>query len=222
LEARDPENELLARGPKARLSAEEIRDEALAASGLLVRKIGGPSVKPYQPVGFWKNSGIAKTYVQDHGENLYRRSLYTFWRRTAPPPSMLTFNATSREVCIARREPTASPMQALVLLNDPQFIEAARVLAEKIFSQQNQTLNSHIDEAFRFLLGREPKPREAEISEKLFDEQLEFFKSNGSAAEKILSIGEHPRSSNLAKSDVAAMTMLLNTLMNHDEFVMRR
>jgi hypothetical protein len=222
LEARDPENDLLARGPKARLSAEEIRDEALAASGLLVRKIGGPSVKPYQPAGFWKNSGIAQTYVQDHGENLYRRSLYTFWRRTAPPPAMLTFDATSREVCIARREPTASPMQALVLLNDPQFIEAARVLAEKIFSQPNQALDSRIDEVFRFLLGREPKPREAEISKKLFDEQLELFKKNDGAAEKILSIGEHPRSSNLAKNKVAAMTILLNTLMNHDEFIMRR
>jgi hypothetical protein len=222
LEARDPENDLLARGPKARLSAEEIRDEALAASGLLVRKIGGPSVKPYQPAGFWKNSGIAQTYVQDHGENLYRRSLYTFWRRTAPPPSMLSFDATSREVCTARREPTTSPMQALVLLNDPQFLEAARVLAEKIFSQQNETLDSRIDEAFRFLLGREPKPREAEISQKLFDEQLALFNKNGSAAEKILSIGEHSRPSNLAKNKVAAMTILLNTLMNHDEFVMKR
>ena len=112
-----------------RLPAEEIRDSALAASGLLNRTIGGPSVKPYQPAGLWEQSGTGKTYTQDTGDKLYRRSLYTFWRRTSPPPSMLTFDATSREVCTAKREVTATPLQALVLLNDPQFVEAARVLA---------------------------------------------------------------------------------------------
>ena len=127
---RDPDNELLARGPKTRLMAEEIRDSALAASGLLNRTIGGPSVKPYQPAGLWEEAGTGKTYQQDTGDALYRRSLYTFWRRTSPPPSMLTFDAMSREVCTARRDVTATPLQSLVLLNDPQFVEAARVLAE--------------------------------------------------------------------------------------------
>ena len=127
--ARDPDNQLLARGPKRRLMAEAIRDSALAASGLLNRTIGGPSVKPYQPAGLWEQSGTGKTYKQDTGDGLYRRSLYTFWRRTSPPPSMVTFDAMSREVCTAKRDVTTTPLQSLVLLNDPQFVEAARVLA---------------------------------------------------------------------------------------------
>ena len=126
LRARDPENRLLARGPRHRLSAEQIRDSALAASGLLASRIGGPSVKPYQPAGLWEESGTNKTYAADKGEGLYRRSLYTFWRRTSPPPSMLAFDAPSREVCTARREATQTPLQALVLLNDPSFVEASR------------------------------------------------------------------------------------------------
>ncbi|MFM7922668.1 MAG: DUF1553 domain-containing protein, partial [Planctomycetaceae bacterium] len=122
--AKDPENVWLARGPRHRLPAEVLRDRALAVSGLLVGKIGGRSVKPYQPAGVWEDAGTGKSYSQDHGEALYRRSMYTFWRRTAPPPSMLTFDAPSREVCTAKREATATPLQALVLLNDPQFLEA--------------------------------------------------------------------------------------------------
>jgi hypothetical protein len=115
--ARDPDNQLLARGPQRRLVAESIRDSALAASGLLNPAIGGPSVKPYQPAGLWEQSGTGKTYKQDTGGNLYRRSLYTFWRRTSPPPSMITFDAMSREVCTAKREVTTTPLQSLVLLN---------------------------------------------------------------------------------------------------------
>ena len=130
-----PDNLLLARGPKMRLLAEEIRDSALAASGLLNRTIGGASVKPYQPAGLWEQSGTGKSYVQDHGLKLYRRSLYTFWRRTSPPPSMITFDAVTREVCTAKREVTATPLQSLVLLNDPQFVEAGRVLAERLMKQ---------------------------------------------------------------------------------------
>ncbi len=132
LAARDPDNLLLARGPKTRLLAEQIRDSALAASGLLTRTIGGPSVKPYQPAGLWEQAGTGKTYTQDSGDKLYRRSLYTFWRRTSPPPSMVTFDAMSREVCTAKREVTTTPLQSLVLLNDPQFVEAARVLAQRL------------------------------------------------------------------------------------------
>ncbi len=125
LYADDPDNRLLARGPRHRLAAEQIRDAALAVSGLLAPKVGGPSVKPYQPAGLWKESGTGKSYVQDHGEALYRRSMYSFWRRTSPPPSMRSFDAGTREVCTARRERTVTPLQSLVLLNDPQFVEAA-------------------------------------------------------------------------------------------------
>ena len=153
---RDPDNELLARGPKTRLMAEEIRDSALAASGLLNRTIGGPSVKPYQPAGLWEQAGTGKTYQQDTGDALYRRSLYTFWRRTSPPPSMVTFDAMSREVCTARRDVTATPLQSLVLLNDPQFVEAARVLAEHELKRFPDDRGARNREAFRALIGRDP------------------------------------------------------------------
>ncbi|MGI8966498.1 MAG: DUF1553 domain-containing protein, partial [Limisphaerales bacterium] len=220
--AADPENFLLARGPKHRLQAEQIRDEALAVSDLLSPKIGGPSVKPYQPAGLWENSGLNQTYAQDKGEKLYRRSLYTFWRRTSPPPSMLMFDATSREVCTARREATTTPLQSLVLLDDPQFVEAARVLAEKLVREKNEKLDSAIAAATRRTLGRWPETRETKILEQLYEEQLSFFKTNAGAAEKFLATGEHPLDKNLAKDEVAAMTVLVNTLMNHDEFVMKR
>ena len=134
LVAKDPENILLARGPRFRLSAEMIRDGALAASGLLVDTIGGPPVKPYQPPGLWEEkSGL--TYQRDVGPGSHRRSLYTFWKRTSPPPAMLTFDATTREVCAVKRQTTATPLQALVLLNDPQFVEAARALAQRAMNE---------------------------------------------------------------------------------------
>ena len=149
--ARDPENQLLSRWPKTRLLAEQIRDSALAASGLLNRTIGGPSVKPYQPAGLWEQSGTGKTYKQDTGLKLYRRSLYTFWRRTAPPPSMTAFDAVTREVCVARREATVTPLQSLLLLNDPQFVEASRALAERV-------LKRHPAERARSPSRRVPQP----------------------------------------------------------------
>jgi hypothetical protein len=221
LSARDPDNRLLARGPKHRLQAEQIRDEALAISGLLSRQIGGPSVKPYQPAGLWENSGLSKTYVQDKGDKLYRRSLYTFWRRTAPPPSMLTFDATAREVCTAKRETTTTPLQALVLLNDPQFIEAARVLAEKLLAR-NLTRDALVETAFRLVTGRFPQSREKEILARLYDEQEKMFTADPKAAEKYCAEGEFPQIKNLSKIQVAAATVLVNTLMNHDEFVVQR
>jgi hypothetical protein len=191
LVARDPDNRLLARGPRHRLEAEEIRDNALAISGLLCREIGGPSVRPYQPAGLWEESGTGKSYVQDKGEKLYRRSLYTFWKRTAPPPNMLSFDATSREVCTARRETTATPLQSLVLLNDPQFLEAARVLAESLV-QDDQDVNARIVRAFRLGTGREPSAREREILRQLYAEQLARFEQDPAAARAFLHIGEHP------------------------------
>jgi Protein of unknown function (DUF1553)/Protein of unknown function (DUF1549)/Concanavalin A-like lectin/glucanases superfamily/Planctomycete cytochrome C len=222
LVARDPGNALLARGQKHRLLAEEIRDGALAASGLLNHTVGGPSVKPYQPAGLWEQSGTGKTYTQDHGDKLYRRSLYTFWRRTSPPPSMLTFDAVTREVCTAKRETTATPLQSLVLLNDPQFIEAARVLSEKLLKQFPNDEAARNRDAFRSLTGRSPDVTEAKILAQLFAEQTAVFAKDPDGAKKLLAVGESKRDETLPPAEFAAMTALVNAIMNFDEFVVER
>ena len=218
----DPENRLLARGPRYRLSAEQIRDNALAVSELLVKRIGGQSVMPYQPAGLWEESGTGKSYAQSHGEGLYRRSLYTFWRRTSPPPSMTTFDAVSREVCVARRERTATPLQALVLLNDPQFVEAARVLAEKLVRQADSTAESRLETAFRLLTSRTPSAAECEILLKLYDDQRDKFAAAPEEAKALLSVGEAPRDENVDAADLAAMAMVVRMLFNFDECVTKR
>ena len=220
--ARDPDNLLLARGPKQRLPAEQIRDGALAASGLLNRTLGGPSVKPYQPAGLWEASGTGKTYTQDHGDKLYRRSLYTFWRRTAPPPSMLTFDALSREVCTAKRETTTTPLQALVLMNDPQFMEAARVLGERLLMEFPSDIDARTREAFRSLTGRLPDEKEIAVLRQLFDEQKSFYAKESGAADKLLATGESKWDEALPRADFAATTMLVSAIMNFDEFIMVR
>jgi hypothetical protein len=222
LVARDPDNSLLARGPRHRLEAEEIRDSALAASGLLVTTIGGPSVKPYQPAGVWEDAGTGKSYRQDTGDRLYRRSLYTFWRRTAPPPSMLTFDATSREVCTAKRETTTTPLQALVLLNDPQFLEAARVLAQSLLVEYPKDRAARARDAYRRLTGRAPDPTETEILARLDAEQAAYFEAHPEEAARYLAIGEKQPDPALPVAELAATTVLANTLMNHDAFVMKR
>ncbi len=222
LMARDPRNELLARGPMHRLSAEQIRDESLAASGLLVGKIGGPSVKPYQPAGLWEESGTGKSYKTDTGDKLYRRSLYTFWRRTSPPPSMLTFDATSREVCIAKREITSTPLQSLVLMNDPQFIEAARILAQRLLLKHKGNGEACLPDALLGLIGREPTAAETNLLNSLLNGQLQVYTQDPDATKKVLSIGEKPVAEGVSEPDLAALTMVINTLMNYDEFVMKR
>jgi hypothetical protein len=222
LAGRDPDNFLFARGPKHRLLAEQIRDSALAASGLLNRTIGGTSVKPYQPAGLWEQSGTGKTYAQDKGEKLYRRSLYTFWRRTAPPPAMLTFDATSREVCSAKRETTATPLQALVLMNDPQFVEAARVLGERLLKEHPENLEARIREAFRLLTGRLPDENEISVLRQLFEEQKSFYTQESGAADKLLATGESKWDESLPRAEFAATTMLVSAIMNFDEFVVQR
>jgi hypothetical protein len=218
----DPDNRLLGRGPRYRLSAEQIRDNALAASGLLVKHLGGPSVKPYQPVGLWEESGTGKSYTQSQGEGLYRRSLYTFWRRTSPPPSMLTFDAVSREVCTARRERTATPLQALVLLNDPQFVEAARVLAERLIKAEQNAPADRIREAFRLLTSRLPTDRELRILLQLYGEQREHFAKSPDDALAFLKIGEAPRDESLSPADHAATSVVVEAIFNFDECVTKR
>lgn len=219
---RDPENRLLARGPKIRLPAEQIRDGALAASGLLVTNIGGPSVKPYQPEGLWEQSGTGAKYKQDHGNKLYRRSLYTFWKRTSPPPNMLTFDAVTREVCTAKRETTATPLQALVLLNDPQFIEAARALAERLLKQFPDDVNARAQVAFKKLISRAPDETEMHILGKLFSEQKNLFAQDEAAAKKLLATGESKHDSTLPPADFAATTLMVSAIMNFDEFIVER
>jgi hypothetical protein len=220
--AKDPQNLWLARGPKNRLRAEEIRDGALAASGLLVSTIGGPSVKPHQPEGLWEQSGIAKHYVPSQGDSLYRRSLYTFWRRTAPPPNMVVFDAPTREVCTARRESTTTPLQALVLLNDPQFIEASRALAERVISETTTALPDRIQRATRLALGRPARPLELELLQQLHREQRAYFEANSAAATTYLKTGARPPSPSIPPAELAAMTVVANAIFNLDEFVMKR
>jgi hypothetical protein len=212
---------LLSRGTRYRLNAEQLRDNALAVSGLLVPKLGGPSVMPYQPIGLWEESGTGKTYQQSKGEGLYRRSLYTFWRRTSPPPNMLTFDATGREVCTARRERTATPLQALVLLNDPLYVEASRQLAEKIL-KQTDNISLCIGNGFRLLTSRTPSPSELETLTRLYYEQKRHFEAAVDDAKLFVAIGDSPRDEQLDAAKVAAMTVVMNTLMSFDECVTKR
>ncbi len=215
-------NDLYSRYPAHRLPAELVRDNALAASGLLVRKIGGASVYPYQPAGLWEALATrnAINYVQSHGDSLYRRSLYTIWKRSAPPPAMLNFDATDRAYCVVRRQKTASPLQALVLMNDPQFVEAARILAEKMM--QNPSVTEGLTYGFEALTSR--KPRAAELAElqKLFDKEVVYFKQNPEKADELRSVGEYKSNKDLDKIEAAAYTVVASMLMNFDEFTVIR
>jgi hypothetical protein len=216
--ARDPENILLARGPRFRLPAEMLRDSALAASGLLVGTIGGPPVKPYQPPGLWEEkSGLA--YERDRGAGSHRRSLYTFWKRTSPPPSMLTFDATTREFCAVKRQTTATPLQALVLLNDPQYVEAARALAQRAFREGGTSLASRITFAFRTLTGRLPNSRELATLEALVREQVDEFRSGQSDARKLIGVGDAHADLALDPAECAAMTVMVQALLNFQDTV---
>ena len=178
-------------------------------------------MKPYQPEGLWEQSGTGQTYRQDTGDKLYRRSLYTFWRRTSPPPAMTTFDAVSREVCVARREVTVTPLQSLVLLNDPQFVEAARVLAEQLVRQFPLDARARHREAFRRLAGR-ADAREADILAQAFDEQQRLYAADTQAAEALLRVGQAPRDAALPAAEVAATASVASLIMNFDSFVVTR
>jgi hypothetical protein len=221
-EQSDPENRWLARGPKHRLSAEQVRDAALFASGLLVPTIGGPSVMPYQPEGVWEEAGTGKSYQQATGDGLYRRSMYTFWRRTAPPPSMLAFDATSRETCTARRETTTTPLQALVLLNDPQYIEAARYTAEQSIVAHPQDLASRWNAMAIRLISRPLNENERAVVDKAYREQHAYFSEAPASATEFLKIGNRVADASLNPIELAATCVVAETLMCFDEFVMKR
>ena len=218
----DPDNRLLARGPSHRLSAEMVRDTALAAAGLLNPAVGGPPVNPYQPAGIWQeNNTMSPGFVQSKGPDLYRRSLYSTWKRTTPVPSMVLFDATSREACAIRRPTTNTPLQALVLLNDVQFVEASRVLAEKALASQT-ILKLQCRSIFRRLTGRSPDAREETILVKTFDEQLVDFTKDPSAAAKLISIGDSKPTKQLDPTRLAALTVVAQTVLNSDSVVWRR
>jgi hypothetical protein len=212
----DPDNRLLARGPRHRLSAEMVRDQALFASGLLVEKVGGPSVKPYQPRGIEKELG-ADPYVQDHGDKLYRRSLYTFWKRTVAPPLMTTFDAPGREACTVRETRTNTPLQALNLLNDVTFVEAARVLAEAVLKGTNATDDERLTLAFRLVLARQPKAAELKVLREALACHRAVYAADGKKALKLLHVGEAPRDEQLDPVEVAALANVVSVIFNLDE-----
>ena len=219
----DPENRLLSRGPRFRLDAEVIRDNALATSGLLVRDVGGKSVRPYQPSGLWKAVGFGgsntSVFAQDKGEKLYRRSMYTFWKRTSPPPSMSTFDAPDRETCQVRRARTNTPLQSLVLMNDVQFVEAARKFAERVMVEGGSKPEERFIFAFRTTTSRTPKPYEQDSLLQLHKEYLKEFQAKPEDAEKLISAGEAPRDPKLPAADLAAWTMICHLLLNLSETV---
>jgi hypothetical protein len=215
---KDPENRLLARGPRFRLSAETMRDQALAVSGLLVEKLGGPSVKPYQPKGLWREL-TEVDYVPDHGKNLYRRSLYTFWKRTIAPPSMITFDAAAREACTVREVRTNTPLQALTLLNDVTYVEAARVLALRVMTEGGPTPEGRIALAFRLATGRRPRTVEMMILRAGLEDHLSKYRKDRKAALKLISAGEAPRDRKMDVSELAAYTALASLILNLDETI---
>ncbi len=223
---RDPENRLLARGPRFRLPAEMIRDNALALSGLIDPRIGGPSVSPYQPKGLWEEMAFggdfsAQKYEQSHGADLYRRSMYTFWKRTVPYPSLNTFDAPDREKCTARRGVTNTPLQALVLLNDPTYIEASRALAERVLRQTPGAEPARIRYAFRLATDRDPSPHESEILDGLYKKELSHYESDRAAAQKLLAVGESKPDPKADVAQLAAWTLVSSTILNMDEAITR-
>ena len=221
LRVRDPENRLLACGPRYRLPAEMIRDNALAVSGLLIERIGGPSVKPYQPAGLWKEMRN-DSYEQDHGSALYRRSLYTYRKRSVPPPSLNAFDAPDRETSCVRRQRTNTPLMALVTLNDPTFVEAARALAQRLLTEgpmANASPEQRFARAFQLTLARDPKPAEAEVFMRVLRRQQSVYAQDQAAAAELITVGESPRDEQLDAAEHAAWTVVANVLLNMDEFL---
>ncbi len=224
--AKDADNRLYARGPRYRLQAEFIRDQALAISGLLNPEIGGRSVSPYQPAGLWREltertdskNWTAQFFVQSKGRDLYRRTMYTFWKRTSPPPQLITFDAPDRETCTVRRGRTNTPLQALILMNDPTYVEASRKLAERLL-REAKTTDERIALAFRLAMARLPSERETAVLRGVYTQQLARYRADPPAAAKLLAVGEAPRDHDLPAEEVAAWSVVANVILNVDEVV---
>jgi hypothetical protein len=222
--ARDQENRLLARGPRVRLPAEIIRDQALAISGLLKNRLGGPSVYPYQPDGLYKGIVVAANYpgtkyIQSTGDDLYRRSLYTYWKRTVPHPTLAVLDAPDREVCVMRRAPTDTPLQALTLLNDPTFVEAARKLAERSIREGGDRPNTRLQFIFRLATGRMPDTEEELLLQQKLNEMLAAFQNDPAGAGALISVGASPHDAAIPASELAAYTAVTNMILNLDEVI---
>jgi hypothetical protein len=219
----DPENRLLARGPRYRMDAEALRDNALFLSGLMNMKMGGRGVRPYQPPGIWEAVGYTASntakYTQDSGDALYRRSLYLFWKRTAPPPSMVTFDAPSREQCRTRRERTNTPLQALLMMNDPQYFEAARQLGYRMLNEGGNSDGDRLGYGFRLATARVPSEKEKTILADTLAAQRKHFEADAEASKKAVAVGESPVPSDVSSTDLAAYTMVANLLLNLDEVI---
>lgn len=221
---KDPENRLLARGPRHRLQAELIRDNALAISGLLDARVGGPSVKPYQPSGLWEEMAFGdgfseQSYVQSKGADLYRRSMYTFWKRTVPPATLATFDAPDREKCVARRAVTNTPLQALILLNDPTYVEAARVLAQRALREGGRDVNARLGWIINRAVGRRASSGEIRVLRDLLVRQQARYRRDRPAAIALLSVGEARPDSTIDPSELAAWIIVSSTVLNLDETI---
>ena len=224
LDQSDLSNQWLSRGPRHRLSAEVIRDQALAASGLLVEKIGGPSVKPYHPPGLYEQVVAQRdnpkaTYQQGSGDDLHRRSLYTYWKRSVPHPGMLLFDAPFRETCALRRSRSNTPLQALNLMNDPTYVEAARFLAERMIKEGGTSIESRLTHGFRLLLGRKPSPQELQVLNAAVERSIKDFTKDAEAAKQLLTFGEAKTDDKLSAAELAAYTTVASTLINLDETI---
>ena len=225
LRERDPENRLIARGPRVRLSAEMIRDQALLLSGLLSTKMGGPSVKPYQPEGLWEQLSAyqgRKLFERSTGEDLWRRSVYSYWKRTVPPPSMTIFDAPTREACVVRRQMSSTPLQALALLNDEMYIETSRKFAERIIHEGGATRSQRLAWALRAATSRPATDTEVHILEQGLNRRLAQYKADPASAEKLLAAGESPRDLSLNTAELAAYTTAASVILNLDEVITRQ
>jgi hypothetical protein len=219
--ARDPENRLLARGPRFRVDGEAVRDTALFVSGLLVERIGGKAVRPYQPSGLWEAVSFnnSQKYVPDTGEGQYRRSLYTYWKRQSPPPNMMIFDAPTREYCVVRRPRTNTPLQALALMNDPQIVEASRAFAQRMLTEGGKDAEARLAYGFRLATGRKISKDESKVLLEVLNQQLADYRKNTEAAEKLLTVGAFKAKAELDRAELAAWTMIGNTLLNLDETI---
>jgi hypothetical protein len=218
----DPENRWLARGPRVRLTAEEVRDQALAASGLLCSHVGGPSVHAYMPRESYRDAALQQPFIQDTGDKLHRRSIYSFWRRTLPPPELAAFDAPSREFCVVKREKTTSPAQALMLLNQTQFVEAQRVLAQQLVRDFRDDPAARCATAFRLLTTRQATGPEMDALVRLVQHQREYFEQHPSSSDALLATnGDAPVDPSVPSIEAASTTMMVRALMSPDEALNR-